>query len=61
MWDGARLDEWEVFDQPWEGINVEEYERQKMSRRLQRAGGMQIRAQEMVRDGRLGASWSNFR
>lgn len=53
LWDRARLDEWEVFEKPWEGIDVAGYERQEQSRRLQESGGMQIRAQNyMVRDGR---------
>ena len=56
MWDRARLDEWKVFDTPWEGINADEYERQQTSLRLQEAGGMLIRAQAMVRDGRLEGS-----
>ena len=53
LWDRARLDEWEVFEKPWEGIDVAGYERQEQSRRLQESGDMQIRAQNyMVRDGR---------
>lgn len=60
LWDRARLDEWEVFEKPWEGIDVAEYERQEESRRLLEAGGMQIRAQNMVRDGMLEASWRYF-
>ena len=60
LWDRARLDEWKVFEKPWEGIDVAEYERQEESRRLLESGGMQIRAQNMVRDGRMEASWPYF-
>lgn len=29
MWDGGRLDEWRTFEEPWEWIDVQEYEMQE--------------------------------
>lgn len=56
MWDRARLDEWKVFDTPWEGVNAREYERKEASRRREEARRMRMRALGMIRDGRLQAS-----
>lgn len=53
LWDWPRHEDWGVFESAWEGIDVEKYERQEMSRRLQEGGGMRIRAQGMVQRGML--------
>lgn len=57
MWDRDRLDEWRAFDEPWEGIDLYEYRLRERSRRMQEASEIRLRAQNMVRSGKLRPSW----
>jgi hypothetical protein len=57
MWDRARLDDWKVFQKPWEGfLDREEYERQEESRMYEEEAMFETRETIMAREGRLAPS-----